>query len=154
MSSTLVSSFRLFCSIGLLISVAACGGGGGTANDNTSPQQVLTAELTGALSSLGSSPSSFASFTKFLDTNYKQDGITSAALADMLKADAAAIPDIASFPVVGYSNPVISNCTTEKICDLIVTAFNADADLTSTTLTLKVIDTGSGYKLVGDQSSS
>jgi hypothetical protein len=154
MSSTLVSSFRLFCSIGLLISVAACGGGGGTANDNTSPQKVFTAELTGALSSLGSSPSSFASFTKFLDTNYKQDGITSAALADMLKADAAAIPDIASFPVVGYSNPVISNCTSANICDLTVTATNSDADLTSTDITLKVVLTGTGYKLLGDQSSS
>jgi hypothetical protein len=89
-----------------------------------------------------------------VDSTYKQDGITKADLVAILGADAGAIPADPSFPVVTFTNPVISNCTSSNICDLSVTASNSDVDLISTTLTLKVINTSTGYKLVGDQSSS
>jgi len=145
---TRVKAFSSICLFGVIV------GCGGQSVSVTSAVQTFTAAMNSALSSLASTPSGFSAFTSLLDSTYKQDGLTNADLVAMLTADAAAIPADASFPVVSYSNPVISNCTTAKICDLIVTAFNADADLTSTTLTLKVIDTGSGYKLVGDQSSS
>ena len=151
MNCKMVTRIKILFSISLLSVIVGCGG---TSVSVTSAIQAFSSALNSALASLASTPAGFSSFTNLLDASYKQDGITKADLIAMLTADAAAIPADASFPVVSYSNPVISNCTSANICDLIVTAFNADADLISTTLTLKVIDTGSGYKLVGDQSSS
>lgn len=147
-----ISRIKLLGSITLLSVVVGCGGGG-TSNAFSSIE-IFTSALTNAVASLAVSPSGYSSFTSLLDANYKQDGITSANLVDLLSADAAAIPTDLSFPVVSYSNPVISNCNSSNICDLNVTAFNADVDYISTNIILKVVNTGSGYKLVGDQSSS
>jgi len=152
MGRNLTGRIKLVGSISLLSTVVACGGGG--SGSAFSAVELFTSALTGAIASLAAAPSGFTSFTNLLDANYKQDGITNANLVAILTADAAAIPTDASFPVVSFSNPVISNCTSANVCDLTVTAFNADVDYIATSLTLKVVNTGSGYKLVGDQSSS
>ncbi|MEI6550660.1 MAG: hypothetical protein WCO34_09800 [Betaproteobacteria bacterium] len=151
MNNNLAKRFKLYFSIGFLSIVAACGGGSGNA---ISAIEIFTTNLSSAMASLASTPSGFAGFTNLLDSTYKQDGITNANLVAILTADAAAIPADASFPVVSYSSPVISNCNAANICDLNVIAFNADVDYIATNITLKVLNTGSGYKLVGDQSAS
>jgi hypothetical protein len=150
MISNLVYRFKLLFSTCFISALVACGGGG----TGVDAVQSFTSALTFALSTIGVTPASYTSFTFLLDPTYKQDGITKNDLVAILAADATSIPADPSFPVVNYSNPVISNCTSANICDLTVTASNSDVDLISTTLTLKVINTSSGYKLFGDQSAS
>ena len=142
--------FKFFFATCLTSVLVACGGG----TTGVDAVQSFTSALTFALSTIGVTPASYTSFISLVDSTYKQDGITKADLVAILGADAGAIPADPSFPVVTFTNPVISNCTSANICDLSVTASNSDVDLISTTLTLKVINTSTGYKLVGDQSSS
>jgi len=126
--------------------LAACGGG----SDAASPSALAS----GLLSSLGIfsvTPTNYSVFTGLMDANYKQDGLTSADVTAILAADATAIPNDVSFPRVSFTNPVISNCNVSNVCDLSVTAINADADSISVPMTLRVIGTASGYKLYGDQ---
>ena len=140
-------SFRKFffiASTSSLALVVACGSGGG----GSSAADATAGTLTSALAAIATNPSSFVAL---LDTNYKQDGITSAQLSDMLAADATAG---VSFPNVSYSDAYILNCDASKICDMTVTMTNNDADTVSTTITLKVKESITGYKLIGDQSSA
>ncbi len=140
----------LFASTSSLALVVACGGGGGSVN----PSQAVTETLNAALAAIAVSPANYTSFINFLDANYKQDGLTSADLSAMLAADAAALPSEASFPSVSYSDAIISGCNSSSVCDLTVTMTNNDADTVSTSVTLKVKDSVTGYKLIGDGSSS
>ena len=144
---------KFFRKIGLLASfsslafVVACGSGG----SGPSAAQAAAATFTAALAAIATNPSSFVAL---LDPNYNQDGITSAQLSDMLAADSAALPNDVSFPNVSYSDATISNCNTSKVCDMTVTVTNNDADSVSTTMTLKVKESVTGYKFIGDQSTS
>jgi threonine dehydratase len=143
---------KLLCKVGLLASssslalLVACGSGSGT-----SAAEATAAAFTSALAAIAANPADYSSFIALLDANYRQDGFTSAQLSDMLAADATAG---VSFPSVSYSDANISNCDASKICDMTVTVSNKDADTVSTTITLKVKETVTGYKLLGDQSTS
>lgn len=127
--------------------IAACGGG----SDPASPS-LLASRLLSSIGIFSVQPTNPTLFTSLLDTNYKQDGLAASDVSAILAADATALPNDVSFPRVSFANPVISNCTASNVCDLTVTMTNADADLTSVSVTLKVIATASGYKLYGDQS--
>jgi threonine dehydratase len=139
--------FFFIASTSSLALVVACGSGGG----GTSAADATAGALTSALAAIAANPADYASFIALLDTNYRQDGFTSAQLNDMLAADATAG---VSFPNVSYSDAYISNCDASKICDMTVTMTNKDADTVSTTITLKVKESITGYKLIGDQLSA
>jgi len=151
MNLNLFRKLGFFASTSSLALVVACGGGGNGVSD---PAQAVTESFNAALAAIAASPANYSSFIKLLDQDYKQDGFSSAALSDMLAADAAALPSEASFPSVLYSNATISGCNTLSVCDLSVTVTNNDADTVSTSMTLKVKQTVNGYKLIGDGSSS
>ncbi len=151
MNLNLFRKLGFFASTSSLALVVACGGGGGGVSD---PSRAFTESLNAALAAIAASPANYTSFINFLDANYKQDGLTSADLSAMLAADAAALPSEASFPSVSYSDAIISGCNSSSVCDLTVTMTNNDADTVSTSVTLKVKDSVTGYKLIGDGSSS
>ena len=146
-------NIKFFRKVGLLASTSslallvACGGGGGSFNAASD----TIGTINSALAAIAANPANYSSFISLLDANYKQDGLTVAQLNDMLAADAAAG---VSFPNVSYSDATISNCDASGICDMTVTVTNNDADSVSTTMTLKVKESVTGYKLIGDQSSA
>ena len=140
--------FATTSSLALLV---ACGGGGGSGN---AEGQSFAASFNAALAAIAANPSNFTPFVSLLDGDYKQDGLTRTNLSAMLAADAAALPNEASFPNASLSNPTLSNCNSSAICDLTVTVTNNDADTVSTSITLKVKLTVAGYKLIGDGSAS
>jgi threonine dehydratase len=154
----ILMNIKFFRKVGLLAStsslalVVACGGGGGGGSFNAASDTIGTINST--LAAIAASPANFSSFISLLDANYKQDGISKAQLSDMLALDAAALPNEASFPSVSYSDATISNCDASGICDMTVTVTNNDADSVSTTMTLKIKESVTGYKLIGDQSSA
>ena len=147
-------NIKFFRKVGLLASTSslallvACGGGGG-GSFNAASDTIGT--INSALAAIAANPANYSSFISLLDANYKQDGLTVAQLNDMLAADAA---EGVSFPNVSYSDATISNCDPSKICDMTVTVTNNDADSVSTTMTLKIKESVTGYKLIGDQSSA
>lgn len=140
--------FATTSSLALLV---ACGGGGGSgiAEGNS-----FASSLNAALAAIAANPANYTPFVSLLDDDYKQDGLTRTNLSAMLAADAAALPNEASFPTASFSEPTLSNCSTAAICDLTVTVTNNDADTVSTSVTLKVKVITGGYKLIGDGSAS
>ena len=141
--------FWVLTATSALALLVACGSGGGV-----TAAASLATSLTSALAAMSSNQANYASFVSLLDSNFKQDGFTSATLSAALAADAAALPGEASFPNITYSDATISNCNAAQVCDLTVTVTNSDADTVSTSMVLKVVLTPSGYKLYGDQSAA
>ena len=146
--------FWVLTATSALALLVACGSGGGGTASLSSLTTSLATSLTSALSAMSSNQANYASFVSLLDSNFKQDGFTSATLSAALAADAAALPNDVSFPNITYSDATISNCNAAQVCDLTVTVTNSDADTVSTSMVLKVVLTPSGYKLYGDQSAS
>ena len=148
-----LSGFSL--SVSLVVSLAACGGGG---PDNKAAVSATVSALNATLSNLSTEAGLASAATPAsFDVGYMDAGYTRAMLIAALAANADALktnPDLSLFPGGTLSNVVIAGCDMKNVCTMTATLTNSDADVTAVDFSTKVVFSDGAYRLLGDQAAA
>jgi hypothetical protein len=152
-------SKRVFSSsliLSTVLTLTACGGSSGI--DIESAVTEFSSKITTALADLASSTGlNSKALPNLFDEKFLDQGLTKADIVNTLAANATALgtsPELSLFPMASVTNPKLTGCDNNNICNLTGTLTNSDADTTTVDFSTKVIVLGGVVYFYGDQSST
>jgi len=153
-------SKRVFSSsliLSTVLTLSACGGGSNAIDLEVAVTQFSTI-MSSALADLASSTGlNSKALPNLFDEKFLDQGLTKADIVNTLAANATALgtsPELSLFPMASVTNPKLTGCDNNNICNLTGTLTNSDADTTTVDFSTKVIVLGGVVYFYGDQSST